>query len=361
MGAGIMTITVDPIATFPPQPLLSRYAECSMWLARYMERIENLARIIDITETFVRSGATDGWKAIIQINADEERFFKAHRKYSAEQVISFYVIERDNPTSIAALAHAARENARSLRPIISVEMWAQLNVFTNFIRDLKINDIRPGEISTLCTKIKEECQTHTGITEGTLYRDQVSVFYNIGRFLERADQITRLIDIKYHTLLPSEAGVGSEVDISQWSALLRSAAGYHAYRRVMAGDIRPSSIIGFLLKSAAFPRSLTTNLRLLHNSLTQLRRDYRLLASSNILERVEHLSAVLESQTATQIIVSGLHEFCDWIQSELQQVQNEIAQAFWPTEPVVAKTLSPMPPLEPFPAFSSQTQTQSQT
>ncbi|NHN87643.1 alpha-E domain-containing protein [Acetobacter conturbans] len=336
MGAGIMTITVDPIATLPPQPLLSRYAECATWLARYMERIENLARIIDITETFVRSGAADGWQAIIQINADEDRFFKAHAKATAERVIAFYVIDRENPTSIVSLAHAARENARSLRPIISVEMWAQLNVFTNFIRDLRAADIRPSEISTLCSRIKEACQTHTGITEGTLYRDQASVFYNIGRHIERADQITRLIDIKYHTLLPSDAGVGSEVDISQWSALLRSAAGYHAYRRVMAGDIRPSSIVGFLLQSAAFPRSLTTNLRLLHNCLTQLRRDYRLLPSSRILERVEHLCAVLENQTASQIILRGLHEFNDWMQYELQSVQREIGETFWPKEPLTS-------------------------
>ena len=329
-----MTMTVDPVATLPPQPLLSRYAECAMWLARYVERVENLARIIDITETFVRSGATDGWQGIIQINADEERFFETHAKVTAQGVISFYVLDAENPTSIMALAHAIRENARALRPIISVEMWAQLNVFTKSIRELRAADIRPNELSTLCSRIKEACQTHTGITEGTLYRDQTSVFYNIGRYLERADQITRLIDIKYHTLLPSEAGVGSEVDISQWSALLRSAAGYHAYRRVMAGDVRPSSVIGFLLNSAAFPRSLATNLRMLHGGLTQLRRDYRLRGASKILERVEHLLSVLDGQTSTQIILRGLHEFNDWMQSELRLVQQDIAETFWPEAPV---------------------------
>lgn len=353
-----MTLTVDPIATLPLQPLLSRYAECTMWLARYMERIENLARIIDVTETFVRSGAADGWRAIVQINADEERFFATHSRATADRVIAFYVIDADNPTSIISLAHAARENARSLRPVISTEMWAHLNIFTKFLRGLRATDIRPSEISQLCARIKQECQTHTGITEGTLYRDQASVFYNAGRHLERADQITRLIDIKYHTLLPREAGVGSEVDISQWSAVLRSAAGYHAYRRIMAGDVRPASIVGFLLKSEAFPRSLATNLRHLHGTLTHLRRDYGLRAASRIVERVEHVRALLDDQAVSDIILSGLHEFSDWVQCELRDVQEEIARGFWPApritvdaveEEIVGETIS-------VPAAQSQSQ-----
>ncbi|GBR08392.1 hypothetical protein AOE01nite_05750 [Acetobacter oeni] len=349
-----MTTTIDPIATVP-LPLLSRYAECTMWLARYMERIENLARIIDVTETFVRSGASDGWRGIVQINADEERFFATHDATTARSVIAFYTIDTENPTSIVSLAHAARENARSLRPVISTEMWSQLNIFTKFIRGLGREDIRPSEIFQLCARIKQECQTHTGITEGTFYRDQASIFYNAGRHLERADQITRLIDIKYHTLLPSEAGVGSEVDISQWSAVLRSAAGYHAYRRVMTADIRPSSIVGFLLKSEAFPRSLSTNLRLLHGNLTQLRRDYYLRGASPIVGRIEHLRNILGQQTAQEIIVRGLHEFNDWIQHELQVIQTEIAGAFWP-KPGMAAIIAESP--EPAPA-SGQTQSQS--
>lgn len=325
-----MSMSLDPVATLSPHPLLSRYAECSMWLARYMERIENLARIIDVTETFVRSGASDGWRAIVQINADEERFYASHSKATADRVIAFYVIDAENPTSITSLALAARENARALRPLISTEMWSQLNIFTQFLRGLRAEDIRPSEISQLCARIKQECQTHTGITEGTFYRDQASLFYNAGRQLERADQITRLIDIKYHTLLPVAAGVGSEVDISQWTSVLRSAAGYHAYRRVMAGDLRPSSVVGFLLKSEAFPRSLVCSLRHLHNNVSRLRSDYRLRDAGGIVERIEFLRAGLDDQTVGQIITRGLHEFLDWVQRQLQDVQTEVAQAFWP-------------------------------
>ncbi|MDG6093753.1 alpha-E domain-containing protein [Acetobacter sp. AN02] len=326
----IARTTTDPVSSAPPQPLLSRYAESAMWLARYMERIENLARLIDVTETFVRSGARSGWDAIIQINADVDRFRENHAEASAERVISFYVTDADNPNSISSLSHAVRENARALRPLISTEMWTHLNIFTKFLRGLKAEDIRPSVITQLCAKIKQECQTHAGITEGTFYRDQCHAFYQAGRYLERADQITRLIDIKYHTLLPSPSFVGSQVDISQWTSVLRSAAGYHAYRRVMSSDMSPESVTGFLLKSQAFPRSLATNLRMLHVSISRLRTDYGLKASGDILEALEFLRAGLDDQSSGQIILRGLHEFLDWVQCRLQDIQAAIARGFWP-------------------------------
>ncbi|WRH87189.1 alpha-E domain-containing protein [Nguyenibacter sp. L1] len=320
--------------------LLSRYAECTIWLARYMERIENLARLIDVTETFVRTRSTvSGWLSIIQINADEERFFARHDTASEENVVGFYVTDRENPNSIVSIAHAARENARSLRPLISTEMWTQLNVFTNWIRGLGASDIRSANLSSLCARLKQDCQTHHGITEGTFYRDQAWLFYLIGRNLERGDQITRLIDIKYHTLLPSVAGVGSELDLGQWAAVLRSAAAYHAFRRtLLPGDMTPANVAGFLLKNDGFPRSLSTSLRQLHWAIGHLRTDYGLKNGYAVAERVEELRATLAEQTIKDIILRGLHEFLDWVQRELQLVQNEIAQAFWP--PVVPAALS---------------------
>ncbi|MBB2190244.1 alpha-E domain-containing protein [Gluconacetobacter azotocaptans] len=346
MGAGVMNpIIVDaPPADGTMPILLSRYAECTIWLARYMERIENLARLIDVTETFVRSGSTvNGWQSIIQINADEERFFARHAVATEESVVGFYVTDRENPNSIASIAHAARENARALRPLISTEMWTQLNIFTNTVRALGTTDIRSSNLSALCARLKQECQTHHGITEGTFYRDQAWLFYLIGRNLERGDQITRLIDIKYHTLLPSVAGVGSEVDISQWTAVLRSAAAYHAFRRVVPGEMTPGTVAGFLLKNDGFPRSLSTCLRQLHWAVGHLRTDYGLKHGYAAAERIEELRATLAEQTVKDIILRGLHEFLDWVQRELRLVQGEIAQAFWP----------PMePPPAPAPAQS---------
>ena len=325
--------------------LLSRYGESTMWLARYLERIENLARVLDVTETFVRTGQdSDGWSSVVQINADEERFLAAHDTATAASVVSFYLIDRQNHNSIANIIQMARENARTLRPLISTEMWSHLNVFHHWVRQLTENDIRRSQLSTLCARLKQECQTHYGITEGTFYRDQGWYFYMIGKYLERADQITRLVDIKYHTLLPEGVAIGSEVDVSQWSAVLRAAAAYHAYRRAMPPRLQPHTVAGFLLLNDAFPRSLSLTLRHVYASVSQLRTDYGLRQSGAILERLDELRAALADQTIEQIIVRGLHEFLDWVQIQLQAIQNAVAAAFWPPLPQVQAPALPDSP-----------------
>jgi len=326
--------------------LLSRYAESIVWLARYMERIENLARILDVTETFTRTSRMEnGWQSIIQINADWERYFESRPVADAKGVAEFYILDRDNPTSIASIITLARENARTLRPLISTEMWAHMNVFHNSVRRLTTSDIRSSQLSALCARLKQECQTHFGITEGTFYRDQGWHFYVIGKYLERGDQTTRLVDIKYHTLLPRDASVGSAVDLSQWSAVLRSAAGYHAYRRVMPRDLTPSSVAGFLLLNNAFPRSLVLTLRQVYGALGQLRTDYGLRGGGAATERLDELRAALTDQTIEEIILRGLHEFLDWAQLQLRHVQDEIATTFWAVPSGPPEPASTLPPL----------------
>src|SRR5262249_19872937 len=149
-----------------PDVLLARYADCIFWLARYVERAENLARILDVNETFSRdSRGGQNWRPIIQLNSDEDRFFATHDTPSAQSVVKFYVIDAENPTSIISAVRYARENARTLRPLISTEMWVQLNVFYNRLVGLRPVDLMPGNLATLFASIKEACQTHTGITE----------------------------------------------------------------------------------------------------------------------------------------------------------------------------------------------------
>ena len=137
------------------QALLSRYAESTVWLARYMERIENLARILDVTETFTRtSHVENGWRSVIQINADDERYYSTHSEADVRGVADFYVLDRDNPNSIASIITVARENARTLRPLISTEMWTHINVFHNWVRRLTARDIRSSQLSALCARLK---------------------------------------------------------------------------------------------------------------------------------------------------------------------------------------------------------------
>ena len=327
-----MTSCADPEAATRRLPLLlSRYAEALFWMARYMERVENLARVLDVTDTFVRHGVDQsGWRSVIQINADEERFTKLyHGHANAENVARFYLADRDNPNSILSALFAARENARTLRPLIPIEVWGHINVFYNHVRQLSETDSAPSRVSGLCAYLKEQCQTHAGIIDGTLYRDQSWAFYAIGKYMERGDQTSRLVDIKYHTLLPSPEDVGSALDVSQWHALLRAASGYQAYRRINPSYMTPASVAGFLLMNHSFPRSVTLCVRQIEIYLSQLSSGYGLRGAYRAQEQLDELRAALMDQTINQILARGLHEFLDWVQLQFIGLQQAMAESFW--------------------------------
>ena len=326
-----------------PDVLLARYADCIFWLARYVERAENFARILDVNETFSRDiKGGQNWRSIVQLNSDEERFLAAHSSASVHSVVNFYVIDASNPTSIVSAIRCARENARTLRPLISTEMWVQFNVFYNRLASLTAADLSPGNLAALFAMIKEACQTHTGITEGTFFRDQGWYFYQIGRYIERADQTTRLVDIKYHLLLPSISDVGSPTDVSQWNALLRSAAGYHAYRRLHTGSTTPARVAGFLLLNAAFPRSVHHCVREVDRLLDEVKSRYTLRNGNDAAEELNRLRVLLGTLDMSEILRSGLHEFLDSIQCQLIAITRELAIAFfgYTSEAVQAQSAS---------------------
>jgi len=317
--------------------LLARFAESAFWLGRYVERAENLARIIDVNESFAQERPdSEDWRPIVQINADMERFFEKYDTASAENVVQFYVLDQDNSTSILAAVGQARENARMLRHLISTELWTHLNVFHNYLRDLETASLRLAELSRLCMAIKQNCQTHTGIAEGTLYRDQVWHFHEIGKHVERADQSTRLLDIKYHHLLPTPELVGSPFDAGQWNALLRSAAGYHAFRRVHPRGMRPETVAGFLLYNRSFPRSVTLSVSATARHLERLVGDFRLAHGQASVDAVRSLEHDLAAGRIEDVVASGLHEYLDSVQQRLIAITDELGLQFFGYESMAA-------------------------
>ncbi len=309
--------------------LLARDAENLFWLARYVERAENLARILDVNATFSRDvrGGRD-WMPVLQLNADERRFRERHGDPSGDAVLRFYVIDRDNPTSIVSTIASARANAKALRPQTSREMWAQLNVLHNWVAGLDDTALAASELTRLLGRIREACQTHTGVTEGTFYRDQGWHFYWLGRYIERADQTTRLLDIKYHLLLPRAEDVGSALDVGQWNALLRSAAGYHAFRRIESGAITPAKVAGFLLLDRRFPRSVALCIGESEHLLSALRSRWS-LGGAEALAEIESLRESLGALTIEEVLAGGLHEYLDDLQRRLIAVTTGLSAAFF--------------------------------
>jgi uncharacterized alpha-E superfamily protein len=277
-----------------------------------------------VTKTFARDAEGGrNWLSLLRINGDESAFFEKHAAPEATSVAHFYLLDADNPTSVPASIRCAKDNARTLRALISTEMWLQINVFHGRIRDLSVIDIAPEEISDVCAMLKEGVQAHTGTTEGTFYRDQCWHFYMMGRHLERADQITRLIDTKFNALMPA-AATDAAVDEGQWNEVLRAAAGYHAYRREYPHGYVPREVAGFLLLNAAFPRSAALSLAQLDWHLTTLRSRYHLRGCAPALQRLDHLKTMLASQTMDDILGRGLSPFLDWVQREIAALHEDI-------------------------------------
>ena len=268
----------------------------------------------------------------------------------------FYLIDRENPTGIPASLEAARTNARTLRPLISTEMWMQLNVFHRDMLAIPEHELQGDQLSRLCARIKERVQAHTGITEGTFFRDQGWFFYQLGRQIERADQITRLLDIRYHLLVP---GFGEErriAELTQWGGVLRGAAGYHAFRRVAPPGFTPADVVAFLLTDREFPRSVALCVEQIEWCLTQLRGRYGLRGTVAALERVEELRAGILGRPVERIIADGLHQFLDGVQRDLILLAGEIGTAFFRDWRPFAE-----PPAEPRSQAPSESQEQTQT
>ena len=318
-------------------PLLARYAECVFWLARFVERAENLARILDVNETYGRDrSGTQDWLSIVDLNGDEAAFAAKNARANADNVIRFYLTDAANPTSIVSAISNARENARALRPLVSTEMWVAVNTFHNRLRAIEPTELAAGNLSRLLTEIKEACQTFTGITEGTFYRDQAWYFYCLGRYIERADQTTRLLDTKYRLLTRD---VATAAEVGQWHAMLRSASGYHAFRRVHSSDLTPARVVGFLLFNPSFPRSVYLCVREVSNALTELKSRHGVRRGNDVAEGLDGLRSILATRSTDEILGSGLHEFIDFLQRYFVDITNRLSAAFFGGPPVAADGL----------------------
>ena len=326
--------------------LLARYADAIFWMARYMERAEDLARILDVNETFSRdSSGIQDWSHVLALYGEEKEFKEEHGEITPQNVIHYFMLDRENPGSIRSCIVAARENARSLRPLISTEMWTQLNTLYRQFGTLTEANISEHRLAGLCSWIKLGCQTYHGVTEGTFFRDSGWYFYLIGKNLERADQMTRLIDVKYHLLLPRTADVGSPIDVSQWMAVLRSAAGYHAFRRIHPRGMSAAQVSGFLLLNGQFPRSTRSSLDAVATALGRLA-SMGVEAPMETIQPLEDLRSDLDRQTIKQIIDFGLHEYLDGVQLSLIKLADELGRSFFgydypqPTQSQVQETVS---------------------
>lgn len=317
--------------------LLSRYADDAFWLGRYVERAENIARLLDVTSAFGRDqdgrggDGTDIWRQALEVQVDLERFLDDGRNLTAEEVIRFYTLDAENPGSIRACIAGARQNALQLRPLLSIEVWEQLNGLHQDLNMRAQRPLAPGELSAFCSEIKLGCQTHAGIIEGTLYRDEAWYVLQIGRMLERADMTARLVDLRAPQIAPHGTVSRAPLDVSQWTGLLRSAAGLHGYRRVHGAVVTPDRVAGYLIFDPHHARSIRSAIETTDGLLRELIRVYGLGWEDGIALPLHALCLDLREGSVTAVIAADMHAFLDRVQEQIIATSNGLRDAFFAT------------------------------
>ncbi len=296
--------------------MLSRTADHLFWMARYMERAENTARMLDVnyqTSLLPQSAdmAEQGWRGLLSISELTWGFSQKYSSVDAGSVMDFMVRDETNPSSIVCCLRAARENARAVRGTLTTEVWETTNqTWLEFNRLLRAREFErdPG---TFFEWVKFRSHLSRGVTLGTMLQDEALHFLRIGTFLERADNTARLLDVKFQALAggdyfgPSAAKEGQEVDFYHWSAILRSVSGFEIYRRVYRDVIRPEKVAELLILRPDMPRSLAACINDMVANLQPVANEH----SADTLRRAGRLRADLQYGRIDEILATGLHAY----------------------------------------------------
>jgi uncharacterized alpha-E superfamily protein len=285
-------------------------------MARYMERAENTARMLDVNyQTSLLPQAAEmaeqGWSGLLSISELTWSFSKKYEQVTPQNVIQFMVRDETNPSSIVACLHAARENARAVRGALTTEVWETQNqTWLEFTRVLN-DEAFERDPSALFEWVKFRSHLSRGVTVGTMLQDEALHFLRIGTFLERADNTARLLDVKFQALGggdyfgPGAAKEGLEVDFYHWSAILRSVSGFEIYRKVYRNVIRPEKVAELLILRPDMPRSLAACLNDVVGNLKMVANEQ----SSETLRRAGRLRSDLQYGRIDEILAGGLHAY----------------------------------------------------
>jgi uncharacterized alpha-E superfamily protein len=322
--------------------MLSRVANSIYWLNRYIERAENVARFLDVNLNLLLdmpSEIEQQWMPLV-ITTGDLNFFKEHYgEVTPEKVVQFLVFDRAYPNSILSCLQMARENARSVREIISSEMWEQVNSFYLMVARAGQNVSLPS-LNALLTDIKDASHLFAGIMAATMSHNEAWNFGQAGRYLERADKTSRILDVKYYILLPASDAVGMTIDELGWIALLRSASAYEMYRKQsLQHRIIPAEVAGFLILDREFPRSMRFCLFQMEQALHQITGTPPGMWRNPVERIIGKVRSELEYITIEEIVAEGMHEFLDRLQQQLNHIDQIMFETFFSREPLSARGL----------------------
>jgi uncharacterized alpha-E superfamily protein len=297
-------------------------------MSRQMERAENTARILGVTSNLVLFGTEDvqdqNMLAPLSITGTEDAYFERHDKLTLPAVIEFLALDEKNPSSIYSCLKWARENAHAVRWQITSEMWETLNATWLEVRAMPRSRVTGAGATQFFDWVKDRSHLFRGVTYGTIVRGEAFDFSRLGTFLERADNTARILDVKYHILLPSVADVGGALDYYQWAALLRSVSAFETYRALYRDQIFPIKVAQLLVLERRMPRSLSACFAEITEAMDRMRGQADLAAK----RLANELHARLTYADIEEVFQNGLHEFLTSCLEDINDLGSRVQRAY---------------------------------
>jgi len=306
--------------------LLGRTANGLYWMNRYIERAENMARLVDagLRLALTRSAsAADEWNSVLLSAGADTAFAQSGRELNGANVFDFLLRDTSNPSSSMSSIATARSNARMVRTALTRETWESINEAWMSLRRMLAQPVDARDLPSVLDAIKRETALIRGSFYGTMLRNEIFDFSQIGTFIERADNTARILDVKYYVLLPSVSWVGSSLDNYQWESILRSVSAHRSYRWVYDAEYTPTNVADYLTLNRRMPRSFAYCYHNISESLDSLAERYG--ARHPCHDTVERTNTRLKKSTIREIFDTGLHEFLsDFIRAN-NRLGDEIA------------------------------------
>ena len=311
--------------------MLSRVAERVYWQARYLERAENTARLLNVFSTLLLdlpTGTKLGWRSLVEITGGEEAFDARYKQTVERSVVKFLLAENNGSSILDMLAHT-RENARTTREIMPSEAFEKINELYYFAKENASSGISRGPRHELLEAIISSCQQISGLMAGTMSRGAAYSFVRLGRSLERADMTTRIVDVGSFNLLSSiskskdQAAADEPYDNILWMNVLRSQSAYQMYRQHVKHRVNGEDVVTFLLRDEEFPRSVT------HNLITITKVLHKLPNQEKVSKQVEKTLRIVGRGKLGKLMDEGLLEYIDDLQLEIASVHKKVADTWF--------------------------------
>ena len=311
--------------------MLGRTANGVFWMARYLERAENTARLLEagfrMALTRDLAASQDEWRSVITTVGATQAYEAVHgADYAGDKVWNFLLRDRANPGSVLAMIEGARTNARAVRTALTREVWEAVNESWMALKDALARPVREAVLGDVLAAIRRQMTLVRGAMDGTMLRNEIHNFTRMGTFIERADNTARILDVKYYVLLPAVSQVGSSIDNVQWESILRSVSAHRSYGWVYDGEYKPSNIADFLILNRRMPRSLASCYENISRFLDQIGDAYNRHGPAQ--RQARKTLANLSNTRIDDVFVHGLHEFIEEFITENNRLGNTIFEQY---------------------------------